>query len=322
MARTHTATYRGTCDASAAVRVGRGSLFITASDEDSVLRVYDRRTPGLFVHSHDLRDFLGITDPKEEEADIEGAAQIGSVIYWIGSHGRDNDGAAQKTRRRLFATSVTGSGRAMKLAPIGRPYTKLVRDLRESAELKGLGLAEAVKLPPKEPGGLSIEGLAPTREGHLLIGFRNPVPKGKALVVRLRNPKQLVDGSAQAADLTRAGLLGLGGRGIRAIEKLPAHTYLIVAGAVDATRDFRVYRWSGAAADDAVRIDVPGLADLNPEELIVVPDGDTCEVELFSDDSDLTVGDKKCKKVKDEERRSFRSLRVRVPMAVLTGQPD
>jgi hypothetical protein len=310
--------YRGTCDASAAVRVGKSSLFIAASDEDSVLRVYDRDNPGSFIQTLDLGRFLRISDPTKEEADIEGAAQIGSVIYWIGSHGRDNDGAEQETRRRLFATSVTGSRQTIRISPVGTPYTLLLRDLLAARELRGLGLAEAAKLPPKEPGGLSIEGLAATREGHLLIGFRNPVPNKKALVVRLENPGELIDGSADAAVLTSAGLLDLGGRGVRAIEMLPTGTYVIIAGAFDATRDFRVYRWSGRKSDDPVSIDVPGLADLNPEELIAVPDGDRCELELFSDDSDLMVGDKKCKKLKDETRRTFRSVRARMRLADLT----
>jgi hypothetical protein len=33
------------------------------------------------------------------------------------------------------------------------------------------------------PGGLNIEGLAATPDGQLLIGFRNPLSEGKALLL-------------------------------------------------------------------------------------------------------------------------------------------
>jgi hypothetical protein len=310
--------YRGTCDASAAVSLRGTQKFVTASDEDSILRVYDRRSPGLPVEAVDVGPFLRLPD-SDDEVDIEGAAQLGKQIYWIGSHGRDGDGREQQSRQRLFATALRISGDAVTLAVEGT-YTKLLKDLIGAPELAGLGLGEGASRAPKDPGGLSIEGLAPTPEGDLLIGFRNPIPEAKALIVRLSNPSALVRGDADRAVITRAALLDLGGRGIRAIEFVPPSSYLIVGGAFDATRNFRLFRWSGGASDPVVTLDVPGLDDLNPEELIAIPDGDVCEIELLSDDSDRLVGDKKCKKLKDETRQSFRSLRFEVPMRVITGR--
>ena len=177
MAETEIHLYRGACDASAAVRVGKGSLFIAASDEDSVLRVYDRNNPGPFIHSHDLSEFLGVSNPKKEEADIEGAAQIGAVVYWIGSHGRDNDGGEQETRRRLFATSVTGAGKTIKISPVGKPYTCLLRDLldaRHHERPPGVLLAaeQVVGAQIQDPGELS----APVGASHHPIPRFNLVP--------------------------------------------------------------------------------------------------------------------------------------------------
>ncbi len=86
-------SYRGTCDASAAVRLGSSSMFVSASDEDFILRVYDREAPGLPSVTADLEAFLKPSDPGKEP-DIEGAAAVGNRIYWVTSHGRD------KNRRR------------------------------------------------------------------------------------------------------------------------------------------------------------------------------------------------------------------------------
>jgi hypothetical protein len=54
-------------------------------------------------------------------------------------------------------------------------------------------LEAAEKLPPKAKGGLNIEGLAATPDQELLIGFRNPIPEDKALVLVLTNPKDLLE---------------------------------------------------------------------------------------------------------------------------------
>jgi hypothetical protein len=174
----------------------------------------------------------------------------------------------------------------------------------------GCDLKKASTRAPEAPGGLNLEGLAPTPEGHLLIGFRNPVPQGRALVMRLHNSSDLVGEGAHSAILTLAAQLDLGGRGIRALEFLPeSRTHLVIAGSFDDTRDFRLYRWSGAMGDAAVPMTTDALADINPEELVATSvSGAAWHVEVFSDDGDVLVGGKKCKKVKDKTLRSFRAV--------------
>jgi hypothetical protein len=61
-----------------------------------------------------------------------------------------------------------------------------------------------------------------------------------------------------------------------------------------------------------VLLDVPGW-DLRPEELIVARKrGGLEEAELFSDDGDMLVGQKRCKKLEDPRQQTFRSLRMRL----------
>lgn len=60
-----TVIYRGTCDASAAVRMS-ATLFVSASDEDYILRVYDRTVPGMPSATFDLAAFLEPGNPDEE----------------------------------------------------------------------------------------------------------------------------------------------------------------------------------------------------------------------------------------------------------------
>ena len=304
-------SYLGACDASAAVRLGGTSWFVAACDEDYILRVYDRRAPGPPAASVDVVDFLKPEDP-EHEPDIEGAALVGERIYWVTSHGRDGDGDERESRQRLFATSASATARGVRIEPAGHPYTRLSRDLARTPELEPFDLGRAAQLPPEEPGGLNLEGLAPAPDGRLLLGFRNPIPEGRALVVALGNADDLVEGRASSADLRVAGRLDLGGRGIRAIEYVPeSKIYLIVAGAFDDARDFRLYAWPGGLDEAAVGLDVD-LDDCKPEELIVTEvRGRRLEVELLSDDGGRKVRGKKCKKA-DPEMRSFRGLRTAI----------
>lgn len=97
-----TVAYRGTCDASAAVRLG-SLLFVSASDEDYILRVYKHEAPGKPCGTVDLAPFLKPADP-DKEPDIEGAAVVGDRIYWVTSHGRNKD------REESFPSDVPTSG--------------------------------------------------------------------------------------------------------------------------------------------------------------------------------------------------------------------
>ena len=72
-------SYRGMCDASAAVAIGP-DVFAVGNDEDNTLRLYRAKDGGLPFKSFDLSNFLKV-DPKSPESDLEGAA-------WLGNGGR------------------------------------------------------------------------------------------------------------------------------------------------------------------------------------------------------------------------------------------
>jgi hypothetical protein len=193
-AHTKIQEYIGICDASAAVPIGRDA-FIVANDEDNVLRLYRRDDPQPRPLL-DLNAHLKITNGRE--ADIEGAAAIGDRIYWITSHGRNKDGKNRPERQRLFATTLAVAGANVSLTPVGQAYANLLGDLIKAPQLKPYGLDKASQLAPEAKGGLNIEGLAESDSGGLLIGFRNPLTNGEALVVPLDNPKEVVESGASA----------------------------------------------------------------------------------------------------------------------------
>jgi hypothetical protein len=294
--------HSGMCDASAAVAVGR-TLFVVASDEDNVLRVYRANKPGKPVHTFDLTSFLK-PDPKYPEADIEGATRVGDRVYWVTSHGTNKNGKQRPTRHRLFATDVKVAADKVTITPVGTPYKNLIKDLNEAPHLKDLKLGEAARKPPEGVGGLNIEGLSATPQGALLIAFRNPIPSGKALLIPLENPKEVIEG--RAAKLGAPIRLSLGGLGVRSIEYFEARgKYLIVAGPHGDEGDFKLYQWSGLQSEEPELLKQVNFKDLRPEALVIYP-GEKTKVQVLSDDGTKQVDGKDCKEAKPG-KQSFRS---------------
>lgn len=293
--------YRGLCDASAAVALD-ARHFVVADDEHNVLQVFRRDAPDA-VGRIDLDAFLGTEAGRE--SDIEGAAETGGVIYWIASHGRNSAGKKRDERHRLFATERVPGATPPTLRPVGKPYTRLLDDLLDAPQLKGYHLKDASKRPPEAPGGLNIEGLATTPGGALLVGFRNPLPRGRALVVAITNPAQVVRG--QRAKIGSVIELPLGERGIRSLERVGSG-YLVVAGPPADDGTFALFRWSGVAGEAPVPMPAVALGSLRPEALFAWPGSN--EVQLLSDDGGIRIGDEECKSL-PAAQRAFRSLVVR-----------
>ena len=294
-------SYVGVCGGSAAAAAGSSS-FVVADDETSQLRVYRRDQPGAPLSVVDLTAQLGL-NRHAAETDIEGAARIGDILYWVTSHGRSQSGKAQPNRCRFFATALTETNGIVTLSLVGQPYTQLLAALASSPDLQGLNLAAATRLPPKARGGCNIEGLCATPENELLLGFRNPIPNGKALLVPLRNPAELIAGRPPI--LGPPIQLDLQGLGIRDMAYADGN-YLIIAGSYDGGGKSRLFRWAGGKTKPRQIKDVD-LKGFNAEAMIIYPDKGLAEVQLLSDDS--TQQDTPCRNMPPEARR-FRSVWV------------
>lgn len=293
-------THVGMCDASGAAAVGP-NLFAVADDEDNRLRVYRSDTDGPPQRIVDLTAFLKLTG-KFPETDLEGAAWLGDKIFWIGSHGRNRDGKDRPNRRCFFATSVQQTNQDVRLTPVGICYKKLLKDLTKSKNLKAFHLDAAATRPPKSRDALNIEGLCAGPHGSLLIGFRNPIPHGFALIVPLLNPNEVIFG--KTAQLGMPMMLNLDGLGVRDMARWQ-DKYLILAGAYDTEKLFRLYVWAGGLDQPQA---IPGLdfKGLTPEALVVYPN--SAAFQVLSDDGTLKRDDSECKHLPDPAQRRFQAV--------------
>ena len=333
---TTTRFHTGTSDASTAVLVD-ANYTLVGDDENQVLRLYNRQNSGLPVAGFDYTSSLGLTDLSggvPREVDIEASIRQNNRIFWIGSQSNKELGPARPNRDRVFATDISGTGANTTLTYVGR-YDYLKEDIvnwdvtnghGKGANYYGLATSAGAATNSKAPEGYNIEGAELGPDGTTAyIGFRAPqilpASRTKALIVAVTNLTSLVNGSAQGSATFGAPIeLDLGGRGIREIRKNANNDYVIIAGpAGDATgtapSDFRLYTWTGNAADaPVIRVTSPVLTSLNAngsfESIVEVPNPltSTSQLQLLVDNGDAVYyGDGTI--AKDLAQNNFKKFR-------------
>jgi hypothetical protein len=301
--------FTGACDASGAADLGGGRIAV-ADDEDNNLRVYDLSAGGPPIEMIETSSRLADARGKHPEMDLEAAATVGSRIYWIASHSRKKSGKRAGSRLRLFATDLEQQGGRATLVIAGRPYEALLRDLLGAPALARYDLAGAAARAPSWPGGLNIEGLTDLpATGHLLLGFRSPAPRGRTLVVPIRNPAAMVE-RGEPADLGPATELDLGGRGVRSLVSWRGAIW-IVAGSPSGRAESRLYRWAGPGAP--VWVESVRFGALNPEALAEVTVGGRNGLLVLSDDGERLMGGRPCKHLDRDADKQFRGLWLEKP---------
>jgi hypothetical protein len=276
--------FKGRCDVSGGIALP-GAQWVGADDEENTLRLYST-TGGAPADDAFLKldDFLEIEGPDDErEADLESATTLGDLTFWIGSHSQSKKAHLRRNRHRLFATRVVASGGAAKIETLGKPCKTLRDALIADPQFKPFALDVAATIAPKKPGGFNLESICAEKGGaRLWLGFRNPIPAAGALLVPLKNPREVVE--SEAAPAFDAPLpLDLGGLGFRDMMVF-GDGYLILAGDFMDRNDAgakpsQLYVWTGpGGTPERIVLD---FGDFNPEALIAFPDG---KVLVVSDD--------------------------------------
>jgi hypothetical protein len=235
------------------------------------------------------------------ETDLEAAARIGDRAYWITSHARKRDGKRAAERLRFFATTVPDSGSGIQV--VGKPYENLLADLFAEARLSPFELSRASESGPTMPGGFNLEGMTARFEGGLWLGLRSPTPRGKALLVPLLNPDDLLRGDR--ASFGDPLLVELGGMGVRALSSWRKR-YLIAGGNSGDGGAPGLFTWDGRS--DPRRIPGLDLTDFNPESFFT-PDARE-QVFVLSDDGTVPIDGVPCKKLDDPGKKRFRGAWV------------
>jgi hypothetical protein len=219
--------------------------------------------------------------------DLEGLAlDAAGRVCAITSHSRNAGGETKKPREKLVRFRVEGDDIVDR---------QVVRDLKPALVAAHPLLAAAAGIQDvKNEGGLNVEALEfDPHTGALWIGFRSPVPEGRAILARLENPDEVFDAGAPPRIARELVRLDLGGHGLRGMAWVPALAgYLLVSGPVAREQlPFRLWLWSGKSAAAARQIAVPGLAGFGHAEGVCPARIDGRDlIVLVSDDGDRELG--------------------------------
>lgn len=310
-------TYRETCDGSGAIAL-TGSLFLDVNDENQSARIYEHGVASGPLQSIDLATALGVPTA---EVDLEDLERVGDRMFAIASHGRKTSGALDRARYRFAGFDLAGTVPNLTLTSAGvstqlldqmlvaanwdQPNAAVIAALDAASDL---GDASDPDLAP-EIDGTNIEGLASDGAGRLLVGFRNPRPNNKAIVVSIVNPDAALTGTARFGG---AAELDLGGLAIRSMTYSPAHgAVLIVAGPHIGGPPFKLYRWSGALADPPALVgNIAAPSQTAPEAIVAYPGSK--DVQIVFDGGDVMVGNVQCKDLAPADR-TFRDVSLTIP---------
>jgi hypothetical protein len=296
-------TFEGACDASGAIPLD-AAHFLLADDEDNVLRVYDAERGGSPTRTFDLSARVAPADP-DAEVDLEAATRVGDRGYFISSHARKRSGKLDPNRFVFFAVDL-GADASATVTVAGKPATSLLDDLERMREVSGYGLGAGRTRAPLTEGAVNIEGMTAAVDGTLWIGFRSPLPEGKAILVKLLNAEEVLKGAR--AKFASPRLIDLGGLGIRSLSS-HGGSYLAVAGPAQRRGIFRLVRFGEQGpARPVAGAEFEGFA----AEGLFTPESRS-EILVLSDDGMQEVDGKACKKLTDQKQKRFRGLWMKLP---------
>ena len=187
--------FTGMCDASGAVPLS-ASRFAVADDEGNVLRVYDADRGGAPIDSIDLSAAAGPAARSQQEgARASPHPRPTSKRRRASATSRSGSPATRAAARARSSPSASASSppscrrterRSRSRAGLRRRWSTTCSPIARFARFRSARARPSSAR--RSPGGLNIEGMTERPEGGVWIGFRNPIPGGKALLFALRQP--------------------------------------------------------------------------------------------------------------------------------------
>lgn len=284
----------GSCDASGAVALpgdGFGERVLMVDNDASFVRVFAVGDPAPGPQAG-----LPLQAPEDTPRafDIEAATWLDGAALFVGSLSRADDGTPDPDRWHFLSIAVDEDADGTPRLETSGSSRRLLAGLAALDADLAAAIGDADTPDPDlapEKGGINLEGMSVTADGAaLFLGFRNPVPDGQSLLVKLLNPTAVLFLDAEPVFETPLRL-DLGGLGIRSLEYAPAAgAYFIVAGPVGPTGAFDIFRWVEGTAPEPVpgaRAALANLPGFAPEGLVIDQSG--TRLQLFGANDDCAT---------------------------------
>lgn len=187
--------------------------------------------------------------------DIEGGATCDrGEVFVIGSHSLNKHGERSKKREQLLWLQINSKSKLSLVGSVG-----LWDDLTAGLQKIDPSMGGRIK-------DLNVEGLSCTGDsGALLIGLRNPLYDGQAILFMLKNPYDIFSKKTSPKFSTKPVLLDLGGTGVRSVTYHEGSGRFFLVSEVKGKKGKmrpRLWAWDGSRDHAPIRMNFPGLKKL------------------------------------------------------------
>jgi hypothetical protein len=170
---------------------------------------------------------------KKRVEDLEAITSSGNIVYAVTSHSLNKSHKRKSSREKLISFVYDdGKMREFKI------YDTLKDDLYKKYHDFFTNTIFGIE-------DISIEGLCfDEKDNSLLIGFRAPVVDGYAIVIGIKNPKEVMSG-LQKPNFSKPFRLNLNGLGIRDMtyDVKKGGYWIIAGGSSDRNFNFQLWFW-------------------------------------------------------------------------------
>lgn len=269
---------------SAVQQLTDGRVLVVEDEATRAMHVMDIAADGSLVEN-EAADLKITRALGRKLSDLEGLSiDEQGHIYAITSHSATKDGERRPDREQLLRFRIEGNN----VGDISS-HVSLRDDLIAAKGLQAVIREKSGETP--EFDKLNIEGLAYYREaGQLLIGLREPMAGGKALIVVIENPGEMFENQA-APRFGEPVLLDIQDGGIRALSYDPVIGAFLIINEIegyDGNKYSQLWRWSGNPAEQPDPVALPDIINLKNVESIdsIVINGEP-RLLLMSDEGNI-----------------------------------
>ena len=272
-----------TYEPSAAQQLSSGRVIVLEDEVSRALNLISFDSSG-YVAENSIVDQELTAQLTEDFDDLEGItlSDTGDV-YATTSFSRTSKGKRRPNREKLLRLTLNENDKLVSQ----QVYTDFVDALKISGIFKSLSsLDEGKSLKLKD---LNIEGLSfDANQQQLLFGLKQPLINDLSIIIRIENPKQVLDGDETPVFSEQLTLLDLNEGGIRSLEYDRRLKGYLIANEVNfggGPKQSQLWFWSGDEQSQAIALVLPEIAGMeNIEAITSVSIGAESKVLVMSDD--------------------------------------
>ena len=272
-----------TYEPSAAQQLYNGRIIVLEDEVSRALNVLTLDSGGNLIESS-IRDQELNAQLKQDFDDLEGIALSGSgEIYATTSFSRTSKGKQRPNREKLLRLTFDENDALIEQ----HVYTDFADALKKSKLFKAINKksdGKSVKFKDINIEGLSFDA----SQQQLLFGLKEPLVNDLSIIIRLENPKQVLDGDEEPVFSEQITLLDLNDGGIRSLAYDNQLKGFLITNEVNfggGPKQSQLWFWSGDELTQPIALVLPETAGMeNIEAITSVTIGAESKVLVMSDD--------------------------------------